>query len=121
VHRYHGSLFLLHVEKLNQTLLAASFKVPLASVVRALLFKKFLNVKLPHLYFVVFYDVQGTLNSTCVSTKADFLSCEVSQNRNLTLYPAISSESDKVMVKLVSIACESNPISINEDFCLLLV
>jgi hypothetical protein len=101
--------------------LTTSLEVPLAAIVWSFFFKKFLNVQFAHFDFVVFNYVQWALNSSRICAKANFFSCEVSQYRNLSLYSTVSSEGDKVMVKLISITCEPNPVSIYENFSLLLV
>lgn len=121
VHSNHSCLFLFYIQKLNKTLLTASFKVPLSFIVGSLFFKQFLDVKFSHLDFIIFDNIQRSLHSSSVRAKANFFSSEVSQNRNLPLDSTVSSESDEVVIKLVSIACKSYPVSINENFSLLLV
>lgn len=121
VHRNHSCLFFFDIQKFNQTFLTTSFKVPLAFIVRPFFFQQLLDVKFSHLDFIVFYNIQRSLNSSSIRAKANFFSSEVSQDRNLSLYSAVSSEGYEVVIKLVSIACKSYPVSIHKYFSLLLV
>lgn len=121
MHRNHSCLLFFDVQEFNQPLLTASLEIPFAAIARSFLFKQFLNVKFPHLYFVVFNNIQRALNSSCISAKTNFFSCKVSQYRNFSLDAAISSQSNKVLVKLISITCEPYPIAINKHFGLLLI
>ncbi len=121
VHRNHSRLFFFDIQKFDKPFLTTCLKVPLAFVVGSLFFKQFLDVKFSHLDFVVIYDIQWSLNSSCIRAKSNFFPSEVPQDGNLSLYSTVSSESYEVVIKLVCIACKSYPVSINEDFSLLLI
>lgn len=121
MHRYHSSLFFFYIKEFNQTFLTKSFEGPLATIVRALFLKQLLNVQFAHLNLIVLYDVERSLDSTSVGAESDFLSCKVPKNRYLPFDSAVSSQRYKVLIQLISIASKSNPVSINENFSLLLV
>ena len=87
-HGDHSSLFFFHIDKLNQTLLAAGFEVPsTASHLGGArgdglitLVEHHLDVPLPNLQLIVFYNEERSLDAACVGAELDLSPVEVSND-----------------------------------------
>jgi hypothetical protein len=115
-HGDHSRLFLFDVEELNQTLLTAGFKVPLAPLVLQLAVKHHLDVPLSQLKLVVFNNEEGTLHSASIRAKLNLLSREVANNTNLTLDSRITAKCLKLFVKPMRVTRKTDPITIHKHF-----
>ena len=74
---------------------------------------------LANLQLVVLDDVQRALNSASIRKEPDFAFLEIAHDGNLSLDAAVAPKGLEVLEKAVSVARESNPVSVYEYLRLL--
>ena len=69
-----------------------------------------------NLELVISHDEEWSLHSACIGAELDLSPVEVSDDGDLSLDTTVSPQSLEILEQTMGVACETNPVSIDEDF-----